>query len=113
MSGPFQLTAHFFSSSGLRSLFIKDNEWFAFNSNWDVEITGREITIFDAPKHITLRLVTDPPRGIVIEALDMYVYGYRFKGGPNELLMQAPNGGWTSFTGCLMDGVEEGIYIGS
>lgn len=110
-NAPFQLTAHFFNSAGMPSLFIRDNQWFALATNWDVEITGAAITIRDAPGHISLRLVADPPQGLVVDKLDMLLYGFRFLGAPNLLKVGSPNGGMNTFTSCMADNCKIGLML--
>lgn len=109
---PFRLTAHFFNASGQPSLLIRDNEWFALSSNWDVEVSGGAITIRDAPGHISLRLVAEPPHDLVIERLDMRVYGLHFTGNADELAVAFPGGGVSVFTSCLADNCRVGLMLG-
>lgn len=75
---PFRLSETFCDSDGALSLEIKDNEWFALSSNWDVEISGRTITVRDAPRHISLKLTAHPPDSLIVEKLDMLLSGYHF-----------------------------------
>ena len=108
---PFRLTANFFNSRGEPSLVIRDNEWVAFASNWDVEVSGGTITIRDEPRHISLRLVADPPEGLIIERLDMYLYGLHLEGSPDKLIVEFPNGRRSEFTSCLVDNCKVGLAL--
>lgn len=108
---PFRLTAHFFNSSGAPSLFVRENEWFAFTSNWDVEVSGGVITVRDSPGHISLKLLADPPQGLIVERMDMLLHGFRFVGGPNLLQVVTPSGGTTTLTSCLCDNCKVGLSL--
>ncbi|MGB9887730.1 MAG: HNH endonuclease signature motif containing protein [Moorellales bacterium] len=109
---PFRLTANFFNSKGQPSLMIRDNEWFALASNWDVEVSGGAITIRDEPKHVSLQLVVYPPGGLIVERLDMYLYGYHFRGSPDELIVESPGGLRLVLRSCLVDNCEVGLALG-
>jgi hypothetical protein len=111
-NAPFLLTAHFFNAAGHPSLSIQDNEWFASAANWDVEVSGGAITIRDSPRHISLRLVADPPVGLIVENLDMFLYGYHFQGSRDNLVVRLPGGGSMSFKSCLADGGMFGMKLG-
>ncbi|GEM_PF-3721232 len=111
-NAPFLLTAYFFNASGKPSLSIRDNEWFALTSNWDVEVSGGAITVRDAPGHISLRLVADPPSGLIVENVDMLVYGLHFTGDRDQLVVGFPGGGSTRFTSCLADNCRVGLALG-
>lgn len=108
---PFRLTAHFFNSNGTPSLLIRDNEWLALSSNWDVEVTGGSIIVRDSPGHVSLKLVADPPCGLIVERMDMLLYGIRFTGGPNVLQVAFPGGGMSTFTSCLVDNCKVGLAL--
>jgi hypothetical protein len=112
VNAPFLLTAYFFNASGQPSLAIRDNEWFALTSNWDVEVSGGAITVRDAPGHISLRLVADPPSGLIVENVDMLVYGLHFTGDRDHLVVGFPGGGSTRFTSCLADNCRVGLALG-
>jgi hypothetical protein len=109
---PFRLSANFSNARGNPSLAIVDNEWRAFGTNWDVEVTGGTIIIRDSPKHVSLKLVAQPPTGIVIDELDMYLNGYRFLGSPGELVFQDPTGRRIKATGWIAHSCPVGLSIG-
>ena len=106
---PFRLSGTFHNSRGFPSLEIVDNEWRAFDSNWDVEAVGGAIVVRDGPRHISLRLVAEPPNGLRVEQLDMSINGIRFIGSPAEFKVQFPGGGGVTLTGCVMDNCHIGM----
>lgn len=108
---PFRLTANFCDSVGMPSLVIQDNQWFALARNWDVEIIGAAITIRDAPGHISLRLIADPPHGLVIDKLDMLIYGIRFLGSPDTLKVRFPGGSTLDYTSVMVDNCRIGLHL--
>lgn len=108
---PFRLSAYFFDDANRPSLFIERNEWRAFSSQWDVETTGGSITVRSKPRRICLRLIFDPSDGIIVDRVDMRVLGYRFQGDADDLLVQMPDGGTTSFRRCLADGGHIGLMF--
>ncbi len=112
LGAPFRLTAHFFNATGQPSLFIRDNEWFAFSSNWDVKTSGGAITIRDAPGRISLQLVAKPPHGLIIGKLDMYVYGYHIIANADMLAIAFPGGEFNYFTSGLFDNAPIGLMLG-
>src|SRR6266545_6167963 len=100
---PFRLSANFANSQGQPSLQIVDNEWRVYGTSWDVEAVGGAITIRDEPGHVSLRLVANPPDGIVVDQLDMFLGGFRFLGSPGQLVVESPGGGRNTFVSCLAD----------
>lgn len=74
---PFRLSGVFTDSSGNIALRIKDNEWFASSSAWDVEVVGPRITIREGDRKISLVLRADPPNFLVVEKMNMYIGGSR------------------------------------
>ena len=109
---PFRLSAYFFTSTGVPSLEIHSNEWFAHATNWDVEVTGRVITVRDAPGHVSLQLEANPPTGLTVRTTDMYAYGYRFRGSSDTLRVTSPGGGTSTFTSCIADNCRAGMSFG-
>jgi hypothetical protein len=109
LGGPFRLSGNFYNSRGQLSLEIVDNEWRAYNSNWDVEVTGGAIIIRDNIRHISLRLRAAPPDMLIVERLDMYLGHLRFRGSPKEFVVEFPSGGRRIFTGCIADSCRVGM----
>lgn len=108
---PFRLSGHFFNSVGAPSLTIQDNEWKALSSNWDVEVSGKTIIVRDAPGHISLKLKADPPNGLLVEQLDMFVYGYRFIASLETFSFGPLGGGMMSFTNGISDASTIGFQL--
>lgn len=110
IGGPFRLSAFFTNSIGELSLIIIDNEWKAYSlSNWDIEVGGGIITIRDNKGHISLRLVTIPPDKIIIKNLDMSLFGYRFIGNDNVIVVETPEGGRINMSGWMISDCRVGI----
>lgn len=109
-NAPFRLSGHFFNSSGNPSLIIRDNEWKALASNWDFEVSGNTIVVRDAPRHISLKLVADPPNGLIVEQMDMLLSGYRFIADPKSLEMEFSNTRMT-MNSCLFDNCHVGLRL--
>jgi len=106
---PFLLSSFFCDSSGLPSLIIIDNEWFALSTNWDIETSGGRITIRERMRKISLKLKANPPHGIIIEKLDMYLFGLRFLASPDELLVRSLHGGEKRFVSCIVSNCQVGM----
>jgi hypothetical protein len=73
--GPFRLSAVLCDSDGLEVIHIVENEWRTSVENWDVQVSGRTMAVRSAPRNITLRLRSDPPRSLIIEHLEMFYRG--------------------------------------
>jgi len=108
---PIRFSGTFFSSSGNISLTIDENEWRPRTSNFDVELVGGTLTIWDAPRHVSLRL-RFAEEAVVVEDVDMICGPYRFLGGRAELEVISPGGSVTSMTGCLADNCNIGLMLG-
>lgn len=108
-SSPFLLSANFYNSRGEENLVIEDNEWKVAQWNWDVESTGGAIIIKDRPKHTALRIKANPPTGITIEKIDMYLKGYYFFGNDKEVTVTFPNGGQINLCNCVIDSCNVGV----
>jgi hypothetical protein len=83
--GPFRLSAKMLGIGGELLLQIEENEWKTPTGNWDVELTGRHITIRRGPGEIALRIRTDPPHTLAIESMDMVYRDVRVRGDEKEL----------------------------
>ena len=110
--GPFRLSANFFNGNGEQSLTITDNEWRAFNGNWDINVVGKSITVWDTLRQVSLRLATDPPNGITVEKINMLVAGWRFIGNQSKLSIYDPNGYPITFYGGVLSGQRVGMMLG-
>lgn len=109
---PFRLSGHFFNSQGAPSLTIRDNEWFALSSNWDVEVSGGTIIVRDAPGHISLKLNADPPNGIIVDRMDMLCNGIRFVASQDVLSFGRSGGSMVSMKNCISDNGVIGLALG-
>lgn len=103
----FLLSGQFYDSIGGKSLFIIKNEWKAFNSNWDVEVTGPLITIRERASRICLALRAVPPHGIIVERLQMYYQGWNLSGTKDTF---TANG--ISFSGSTIRNGHIGFSLG-
>lgn len=112
IESPYRLSALFSNHKGHESLRIIDNEWRAFDSNWDVESVGGSITITDAPQHISLKLVMDPPNGLIVEKMDMQYRGWKLFGNKDTLIVTSPGGGDITLTNCLASNCRVGLSLG-
>lgn len=72
---PYLLSGRFFDSNGNCTLEIINNEWRALSTNWDMKYIGQVLTIKNKNKKSILQLRVNPPNGIIIERLDMNVFG--------------------------------------
>lgn len=106
---PFRLSGTFTDSTGEISLIVKDNEWMAKSSSWDVEVTGGRIIIREGPRNIHLVLKAEPPHALVVEKLDMRLGGLHFLANGDFLKVEFPTGGVMEFTSCIADGCQVGM----
>lgn len=108
---PYRLSASFFDTKGVPSLFIRKNEWQVLANTWDVEATGGVIVVRSAPGEIALRLRLDPGEGVVVERLSMFCGGYRLEGDFRTLNVISPGGGTSMFTNCIADNCSVGLSL--
>jgi hypothetical protein len=90
--GPYRLSGDFYSSDDRRLFRIVRNEWFGEIHNWDIECTGGQITIRTASNRIALQVTCDPPKGIIIEKMNMIHRKTRFSVEDYELRVGAYDG---------------------
>lgn len=109
-AGPFRLSANFHNSQGRPSLMILDNEWRAYETNWDVEASGGALTIRDGPGRVSLRLVVAPPGGVIVEQLDMRIGDLHLTGSPEKLIVRGPDRD-TTISGGFMHNSDVGMYL--
>ena len=111
-ASPFRLSGFFIDSAGKQSLVIRDNEWMASAGNWDVEVSGGAITIREQFGKIHLKLITDPPSGLIVDRLEMALGGGRsISANGDSLIVISKNGGRIEFTDCLADNCQVGIAL--
>lgn len=108
---PFRLSGHFTDANGDVSLVIKDNEWMAGSELWDVEVIGSRITIREGVGRIHLVLRADPPYGLTVEKVDMWLGGYRFLANGEDLKVYVPGGGELNLSSCLAMGCRVGLSL--
>ncbi len=103
---PFLLSGIICDKRGEKIIEIIDNEWRAFNNNWDMIFVGKLLTVRDATGDVVLSLKVDPPNGIIIEKLKMFVMGQRILITAKKLVI---NG--ASLVGMAIDGFRVAISI--
>jgi hypothetical protein len=117
--GPFRLSAYFGGPDCKETLRIVENAWNTSICNWDVQFIGGKpgtpskarIVIRDKGRSHCLRLVADPPHGIIVERLKMRYAGYELVGDAEQLKIIHPDGGWHILRRCIASS-DQGIGIG-
>ena len=110
-NSPMLLSGVFCDEMGRDMLKIKENEWSVKSDNWDVDIEGPRIIIRSAPRQISLVLKMNPPKGIIVERLDMTFEGVRFKGDEQTLQFTMDGSNWHKWSGCSVRNGYVGIAI--
>ena len=105
---PFRLSGTFYDSKGQATLSIDRNEWKAHSQSWDVQFTGPVLTIREAAGHIHLRLKADPPKGVIIDRIDMVYRGHVIRGGGETLTIDG-----ISFTKTVSSNSPCGVLVRS
>jgi len=67
------ISAVFTDERGNEVAKLIENEWVGSLDNWDIEVTGQQITVRRRQGEIALQLRLDPPGRVVVERLDMRV----------------------------------------
>lgn len=106
---PFRLSGFFCDSAGKVTLEIMENEWLASSSNWDVEVGGGAITIREDNGNIHLRLLADPPDGLIVDRLNMTLNGRTFEADGSILRVRTVGGGVMQFTACSAVNCQVGM----
>ncbi|KPY09547.1 hypothetical protein ALO61_101659 [Pseudomonas savastanoi pv. nerii] len=106
----FLLSGTFFDTNGRPTLVIDKNEWRASVDSWDVVTEGRSIVIRNGPGNIVLKLVAEPPSGLIIERLNMTYGCVQISASATELVIGGPLGGGT-FANCFTDGLHVGFEL--
>lgn len=70
-SEPYKLNAKFYDDNNVLSLEISNNEWFGHTGNWDIECRDRRVIIRQRPGNISLSILCIPPKGIIVERINM------------------------------------------
>lgn len=112
----YSITAFFFDDNEKLSLSILNNEWMAYNSNWDVNTSGGKIEIRNSKNEYSLRLNFISDELIVIENINLRFRNTIIKGNSENLeITSCLNGNTHSFTNCRMTnltgGAAGGIHI--
>ena len=108
---PFLLSGLLSDVTRATTLRIVDNEWFAGDENWDVEVVGPVITIRRGLGDIALKIRVMPPHALVIERIDMQCEGYFIK-GEGDVLKLSPDGlRWNTLQAVSMRRCGIGIMI--
>lgn len=89
--GPYLLSAKFFDSNGVLSLEIIRNDWFGYIDNWDIECKGKTITIREKKGTLGLVITASPPKGIIIEKMDMLYNEVRVRCNKKEIHITGRN----------------------
>jgi hypothetical protein len=106
---PFLLSGFFSDVTGATTLKIVENEWFAGDENWDVEVVGQLITIRRGLGDIALQVKVLPPHALVIERIDMICEGVHLKGEGDVLKFSEDGLNWHLFHAISVRGFETGI----
>lgn len=109
--GPVLFSGFLADSSGATTLKIVDNEWFAGDENWDVEVVGPQITIRRGPGDIALQLKVAPPHAIHIDRIDMNIDGYFLQGDEKSLRISRDGKNWSTFGAVGMSHCPVGISL--
>ncbi len=106
--GPFRLSGQFYDEQGNFLFKILRNEWFGEASNWDIECVGGRIIVRTESKKIALQILCDPPRGIVIEKMNMFYQNTQFVTDNYELRVRAHDKGKIIISGREIVAKSEG-----
>jgi hypothetical protein len=110
--GPVLLSGFLADSSGATTLKIVENEWFAGDESWDVEVIGPQITIRRGPGDIALQIKVAPPHAISIQRIDMNFEGYFLQGDEESLRISRDGKNWSTFSAVGMRNCGIGISLG-
>jgi len=114
IGGPIRLSGFLTDSQGRESICIKDNQFSLNAENWDVDTTREVITFREKLRDISLQIRLDPPRGIIIERINMLFRGVRLKGNKDKLDISYNNGrSWMTFSSCSVSHGYAGVVIDS
>lgn len=108
---PFRISGFFTDSIGKISLRIENNEWMARATNWDVEVIGPTIKIREGHGKVHLVLTADPPYGLIVTKISMFLHGFQFIGNETEVRIVGPNGGEMNFSGMATTNCRVGLSL--
>ena len=110
--GPFRLSAQFFNNEGRPALFIENNEWYSYSSNWDLEVTAGRIKIKNNKNSYSLILKTIDNETIEIEHVESRINNIYLRGDKNILLVKyLDTGGVRNYAGNVNMGGNIGFKI--
>lgn len=109
--GPVLLSGLLADSTGATTLKIVDNEWYAGDENWDVEVVGPQITIRRGLGDIALQIRVSPPHAIAIEKIDMQFEGYFLEGDEKALRISSDGRNWSTFSAVSIRSCGVGISL--
>lgn len=110
--GPVLLSGIFADSTGATTLRIVDNEWFAGDESWDVEVVGAKHTIRRGPRDIALEFRVVPPHTLIVERINMRFKGHHLIGDMNALRTSEDGITWSSIGGLILHEADVAISIG-
>ncbi|MFP5500736.1 MAG: HNH endonuclease [Gammaproteobacteria bacterium] len=110
--GPVLLSGFLADSSGAITLKIVDNEWYAGDENWDVEVSGPKITIRRGLGDIALQIRVQPPHALIVEKIEMVFEGYFLSGDEKSLRFSRDGKSWNSLQEVGVEGCDVGISFG-
>ncbi|POA47112.1 hypothetical protein C1893_17075 [Pseudomonas sp. MPR-ANC1] len=111
VGGPVLLSGFLADSSGATTLKIVENEWFAGDESWDVDVVGPQITIRRGPGDIALQIRVAPPHAIFIQRIDMNFEGYFLRGDQESLHISQDGKNWTTFSAVGVRNCGVGISL--
>jgi hypothetical protein len=107
----FLLSAFFYNSKGEKSLEIIDNEWFAFNDNWDIVVEGNTILIREKLGQVCLELISNPPDLITINRLNMQIENLKIFGNPDYFEIYDNDNLIMKLSGCIANDCQIGFHF--
>lgn len=109
---PARLSAYFFNNSGKLVAQIRQNEWLAFISSWDVEFVKNKIYVRHSKGEFSLKIRLKLPNELIIERMDMSFRGWRFEvDASNQFRAYFPDGTLWFQSGGIISGCENGIIV--
>ena len=111
---PVKLSGFLCDSQGRESISIVNNQFSVNSGTWDVDMNKNVVTFREKLRDISLQIKLDPPKGIIIERINMLFRGVRLKGNKDKLEISYNNGrSWVSFSSCSIRHGYAGIVIGN